>query len=91
MTKKCRVKLGMHRLEPHFFRHSAVLSLPAVLLRKIPIVDRARCNWTGKSVVEVNVENERRIYCSMCVHVVVKTLNLVIPRCHLSDYVKELN
>ena len=27
----------------------------------------------------------------LCVHVVVKTLNLEISRWHLSDYVKELN
>ena len=26
----------------------------------------------------------------LCVHVVVKTLNLEISRCHLPDYVKEL-
>ena len=26
----------------------------------------------------------------LCVHVVVKTLNLEIARCHLADYVKEL-
>ena len=26
----------------------------------------------------------------LCVHVVVKTLNLEISRCHLADYVKEL-
>ena len=23
------------------------------------IVDRARCKWTGRSLIEVNVENER--------------------------------
>ena len=27
----------------------------------------------------------------LCVHVVVKTLNLEISRCHLADYVKELS
>ena len=27
----------------------------------------------------------------LCVHVVVKTANLEISRCHLADYVKELN
>ena len=26
----------------------------------------------------------------LCVHVVLKTLNLEISRCHLADYVKEL-
>ena len=27
----------------------------------------------------------------LCVHVVLKTLNLEISRCHLADYVKELS
>ena len=31
MTKKRRVRLGRHSLAPHFFRHSAVPSFPAVL------------------------------------------------------------
>ena len=26
----------------------------------------------------------------LCVHVVVKTINMEISRCHLADYVKEL-
>ena len=35
MTQKCRERLGMQS-RATFFRHSAVLSLPAVLLRKLP-------------------------------------------------------
>ena len=35
MTKNCRARPGMHSLARHFFRGSAVLSLPAVLLRKV--------------------------------------------------------
>ena len=49
------------------------------------IFDRARGKWIGRSVVEVNIENERFLF---CVDVVVKTLNLEISRCHLADYVK---
>ena len=31
------------------------------------VVDRARCKWTGRSVVEVIIENERFIVvCSRC-------------------------
>ena len=31
------------------------------------IVDRARCKWTGRSAVEVNIENERfTVVCSRC-------------------------
>ena len=31
------------------------------------MVDRARCKWTGKSAVEVNIENERlAVVCSPC-------------------------
>ena len=29
------------------------------LLSRIFIVDRARCKWTGRGAVEVNIENER--------------------------------
>ena len=38
MTKRCRVRLGTHSLTPHFFRHSVVLILPAILLRQLPIL-----------------------------------------------------
>ena len=32
-----------------------------------PIVDRARCKWTGRSAIEVNIENERfTVVCSRC-------------------------
>ena len=31
------------------------------------IVDRSRCKWTGRSAVEVNIENERfAVVCSRC-------------------------
>ena len=31
------------------------------------IIDRARCEWTGRSAVEVNVDNKRFIVvCSLC-------------------------
>ena len=52
------------------------------------VVDRARCKWTGRSTVEVNIEDERFtvVVCS----IVVNALNLKISRCHLADYVKEL-
>ena len=34
--------------------------LRLLLLPRIPfIIDRARCKWTGRSAVEVNIENER--------------------------------
>ena len=33
----------------------------------------------------MKLENERLL---LCVHVVVKTLNLEISRCHLADYVR---
>ena len=36
MTKKCRAGPGMHSVAPHLCLHSAVLSLPAVLLHKVP-------------------------------------------------------
>ena len=36
MTKKCGARLCIPGLARHFFRHSAVLSLTAVLLRKVP-------------------------------------------------------
>ena len=36
MTKKCSATLRIPGLARHFFRYSAVLSLPAVLLRKFP-------------------------------------------------------
>ena len=29
------------------------------LLRRTFIVDRARCKWTGRGTVEVNIANER--------------------------------
>ena len=51
------------------------------------IVDSARCKWTGRSAVEVNLGNKR--FTVVCFYVV-KTLNLEISRCHLADYVKEL-
>ena len=51
------------------------------------IVDRARCKWTGRSAVEVNKRMKDLL---LGVHVVVKTLNVEISRCHLADYVKEL-
>ena len=35
ITKKCRARPGMHSLARHFFRDFAVLSLPAVLSRKV--------------------------------------------------------
>ena len=35
------------------------------LLRRTFIVDRARCKWTGRGAVEVNIENERfTVVCS---------------------------
>ena len=37
MTKKCGARLCIPGLVRHFFRHSAVPSLTAVLLRKVPI------------------------------------------------------
>ena len=40
----------------------------------------------NRSAVEVKEENER--FTKLCVHVVVKNLNLEISRCHLVDYVK---
>ena len=52
------------------------------------LFERARSKWTGRSAFEVNVENER--FTVVCVHVVVKPLNLEISRCHLVDYIKEL-
>ena len=34
--------------------------LRLLLLPRIPfIIDSARCKWTGRSTVEVNIENER--------------------------------
>ena len=48
MTKRYRVRLGMHSLAPHFLsfcRPSAVLSLPAVLLRKLPNITVIRQNF----------------------------------------------
>ena len=37
MTKRYRVRLGMHmQSRATFFRHSAVLSFPAVLSREVP-------------------------------------------------------
>ena len=37
------------------------------LLRRTFIVDRARCKWTARSAVEVNIENERfTVVCSRC-------------------------
>ena len=54
------------------------------LLRRTFIVDRARCKWTGRGAVEVNIENER-FTTVLCVDVVVKTLNLEISRSHLAD------
>jgi len=51
------------------------------------IVDSARCKWTGRSTVEVNLGNKR--FTIVCFYVV-KTLNLEFSRCHLADYVKEL-
>ena len=38
MTKKCGARLCIPNLARHFIRHSAVPSLTAVLLRKVPIV-----------------------------------------------------
>ena len=35
ITKKCRPRPRMHSLEATFFRNSTILSLPAVLLRKV--------------------------------------------------------
>ena len=37
---------------------------------------------------EINIENEDLL---LCVHVVVKTINLEISSCHLTDYVIELH
>ena len=38
------------------------------------MVDRARCKWTGRSAVEVNIQNERfTVVCSRC-QVVFKTV-----------------
>ena len=51
--------------------------------------DRARGKWTGRRAVEVYIDGMKDLL--FCVHVVVKTLNLEISRCHLADYVKELN
>ena len=41
MTKKCGVRLGVHSLAT-FFRHFAVLNLPAVLLPKLPNIMKQR-------------------------------------------------
>ena len=30
------------------------------------IVDRARCKWSGRRAIEVNIENERFTVCSRC-------------------------
>ena len=46
MTKTCRVRSGMHS-----FRHSAVLSLPAVLLRKLA-TDRSQTERSGSIEVK---------------------------------------
>ena len=46
------------------------------------IVDRARCKWTGRSVVEVNTESES--FTVFHFSFVVKTLNLENLRCHLA-------
>ena len=41
-----------------------LLLLPRILYN---IVDRSRCKWTGRSAVEVNIENERlTVACSRC-------------------------
>ena len=39
MTKKCRAILWIPGLARHFFCHAAVLSLPAVLLREVSIIN----------------------------------------------------
>ena len=44
--------------------------------------DKLRYRWTGRSIVELNIENESLL---LYVHVVVKTLNLEISRCRLAD------
>ena len=50
MTERCRVRLGIHGLAPRFFCHSAILSLPAVLLRKLS-------NSPNVTATKVNVDN----------------------------------
>ena len=42
----------------------------------------------ANGLVEAPLRNDR--FTVLCVHVVVKTLNLEISRCHLADYFKEL-
>ena len=42
MTKKVSRKIGNAQSRPTFFHHSAVLSVPAVLLHKLPICRRLR-------------------------------------------------
>ena len=53
------------------------------------IVDRASCNWTGRSAVEANIENER--FTVVCWYIVAQALNLDILRFRLTGYVKELH
>ena len=46
----------------------------------------------GNGLVEAPLKKiERMKDLLLCVQVVVKTLNLEISRCHLADYIKELN
>ena len=42
MAKKFRARPRMHNVGRHFFRHSAVLSLPVVLLRKVSGISFSR-------------------------------------------------
>ena len=39
-----------------------------VIIASCCIVNRARCKWTGRSVVEINIEKD----VLLCVHIVVK-------------------
>ena len=64
-----------------------VTILRLLLLLAFFIVDKLRYRWTGRSAVTLNRETERF---TVCVHVVVKAINLEISRCQLADYVKEL-
>ena len=53
-------------------------------LHHLLLTEHAARKWTGRSAVEVSIEDER--FTVGGVNVVVKTLNLEISRCHLADY-----
>ena len=69
MTKKCGARLCIPVLARHFFRHSAVLSLTAVLLRKVPIVIQCgnlvpRVSPGSRKIERVQERALRAVYCN---------------------------